>query len=238
MKSKVRVRVQQFGGHAGYDVQVADREATVGDYLTALQRALAGYCFYRSRNPGGCRGCDLCCADRAPLTILDGNLFRHTGWNKVESREREEAGAVLQWVGQYAWITVTGQAVDITLQRDEDGKCLFLDRVTRLCRVYPYRPLVCRTFICSPRSRRAARLHEAVINAAEDALVRYLLLAARSRGSAFPVHEAVNPAIDIRDWLPRRAYCQGNFLATPLVEICPPPVVGAVAERSSCYLNG
>ena len=80
-------------------------------------------------------------------------------------------------------VIVSGPVVDIVLRRTRQDNCVFLDPRTRLCTVYAQRPLVCRTFICSPATKRAAQLRELVVNQGEDELVRrWLSEQANQRG--------------------------------------------------------
>ena len=176
-----RVLIMPFrkGGATGYDLAVTSPEATVEDYLTALDTGARRLVLTRSRNPGGrCQGCAGCCAERVPLTAID---FRQlTGC-------RDMTGEAFRLLTD---VHVAAPGVDIVLKRDESGRCALFDPARGLCRVYHARPFVCRTFICCPASRRAAELRAAVTNAGEDELVRLLL------------RERSFPGVDPADWRP------------------------------------
>lgn len=161
-----RVRVFPFrkGGANGYDLSVTSPDATVEDYLVAVDSALRRLPLTLSRNASmRCQGCAACCEERVPLTSIDLlQLTRRSGPND-------------DLFTQVADVVVKGRTVDIVLKRNEQGRCLFLDAAKGLCRVYRSRPLVCRTFVCCPVSARARELRGAVTNAGEDELVRLWL---------------------------------------------------------------
>lgn len=182
----VRVVPRRFGAAQGYDLVITEKKATIQDYLNALNRAFAGMALTRVRSPEKkeCRGCDRCCAERAPLTIIDSfRLSWVTG-----------CASLSDFLSRYGYVAVTGPVVDITLRRLEDGYCIFLDRQTRTCRVYPVRPFVCQTFFCCPATPRALAVREAIVNSGEDELVRRWLKTRRV------VHYADRPRVDPRDW--------------------------------------
>lgn len=170
----------------GYDVTVHSKAATVEDYLDALDQAFASLPLTRLRRPEepACHGCDRCCAERAPLTIMD----------CLSLSVATETRTLNDFLIHYTKVAVTGPVVDITLRRLEDGYCVFLDRKARTCRVYPVRPFVCRTFFCCPATSRALALREAIVNKGEDELVRRWLRTRRV------VHYAEMPRVRSRDW--------------------------------------
>lgn len=227
MDHKVFVFTRDFRGAPGYDLVIHDPSATVQDYLDALNAAIARLPLARTRRRGArdCFGCEHCCAERAPLTVIDClrlreavekraggetegdagrrdelNIGEVAGAVTVDRKEDRDAGAENPegwhaFFDRYTTVTVQGPVVDIVLKRNEDdGRCIFLDRRTKLCRVYSARPFVCQTFICSPASRRALELREAMVNKGEDELVRLWLTA------GMVIHRAHNPRSDPRDW--------------------------------------
>lgn len=182
----VKVSLWHSGATQGYDVTVYSKTATVQDYLDALNRAFESLPLTRTRRPEepACHGCDRCCAERAPLTIIDClNLSL-----AIETRTLSD------FLFHYSNIAVTGPVVDITLRRLEDGYCVFLNREARTCRVYPVRPFVCQTFFCCPATPRSLALREAIVNKGEDELVRRWLRTRRV------VHYAEMPRVRARDW--------------------------------------
>lgn len=210
----VRVIPVKYGGRLGYDLAVTGEGATVQDYLDALCAAMEKEPFYRAKNAGGrCEGCPLCCAERAPLTYIDVlRLMGYTGFS----------GGLLRFLDQSAFVVASGRVVDIVLRRGEDDFCIFLNRKNCLCAVYPARPLVCRTYICSPLSRRAAKLKELVVNAGEDELVRRWLEEGCREGRRPVPHAGVRPRPRLSDWEPNAFTGRSCYREVLLKEICPP----------------
>lgn len=213
----VLIKPKQFGSKLGYDLEVINREASVQDYLDALNRAVEELPLTRSRkNVPRCSGCDLCCAERAPLTWIDAlRLGEHLGGG---------AGNLLRLLDRVGYIVVDGPVVDITLRREEDGVCAFLDRERRLCTIYPARPLVCQTFICCPGTSRAAVVRQWVVNLGEDELVRRWLLQARERGEEPRFNEGYRPGLRIADWRPNAFSGREQYHQVLLRELLPPGV--------------
>ncbi|MEW6183730.1 MAG: YkgJ family cysteine cluster protein [Bacillota bacterium] len=183
------------------------KTATVQDYLDAVNAAFQSLKLSRQRNPGPseCFGCDRCCAERAPLTIID--CFVLSAVMEVKT--------LGGFISRYTTVSVRGPVVDITLRLLEDGRCIFLDRRNRTCRVYPVRPFVCQTFICAPAPERVMALREAVTNRGEDELVRQWLRTRRV------VHYAESPGVDERDW-PQTPFCgKWRYDLVPLREVVP-----------------
>ncbi len=213
----VLVKPKRFGGKIGYDLVVTDDMATVQDYLDAMNRAIAELPFSRGRKKvRECAGCDLCCAERAPLTWIDVlRLRKYLG---------EEGQSLQGFLDRAGYILVDGPAVDITLRREDDGRCIFLDRRSRLCTVYPARPLVCQTFICCPVSSRAAEVRQWVVNCGEDELVRRWLEQCAREGRQPGFHEGYRPRPRLRDWQPNAFSGRGSYRRVLLREACPPRV--------------
>lgn len=220
-RRRVIVEPVKISGVLGYDLWVADDMATVQDYLNALNEAIRRIPFYRSRsNRRRCKGCDRCCAERIPLTWIDVCMLKRAlpsnGW---ETGGRGEVGQIIRRVG---YVTVIGPVVDITLRRDEDGCCIFLDRQRRICKVYRFRPLVCQTFICCPSSQRAVKLRETVVNKGEDELVRQWLLEARKLGTAPLYDEGRKPRPNLKDWPPTPFTGKEEYRQILLRDVCSP----------------
>ena len=71
MKPKI-MSIDYEDGTLGYDISVDENGVTVQDYLNALNAALMTLDLSRSREERKiCRGCDLCCGERIPLTVID-----------------------------------------------------------------------------------------------------------------------------------------------------------------------
>lgn len=203
----VSVLPRRFGESLGYDVVVNEKTVTVQDYLDAVNKAFLRLKLSRQRNSGQseCFGCDRCCAERAPLTIID--CFTLSVAMDVKS--------LSGFITRYTTVSVRGPVVDITLRLLEDGRCIFLNRKNRTCRVYPVRPFVCQTFICSPATERVQALREAVANEGEDELVRRWLKTNRV------IHYAENPAVDERDWPKTPFHGKWRYNMVPLRQVVP-----------------
>lgn len=211
----VQVFLQNYNNDYGYDLVIADESATVQDYLDALNQAIEEYSFTRGRNKiSSCRGCDLCCAERAPLTAID--LYNINDYLKVCDESLQKT------LDRIGYIMVNGPAVDITLRRGEDERCIFLGRKNGLCTIYSARPLVCQTFICCPSSTKAARLREIIVNYGEDELVRQWLWQAVELGYPSGFHEGFRPKINLKDWKPNGFSAKRNYREVKIKEISPP----------------
>ncbi|MGB9661053.1 MAG: YkgJ family cysteine cluster protein [Moorellaceae bacterium] len=165
----VQVRPWYVNGKGGYDVIVTSDEATLNDYLLALEQ-VESFNIYRSFRAGGrsCQGCSGCCRDRLPLTLRDVINLRE-GLQALTGKSM----ALKDIIADYCRIQKMGRALDITLRTDGEGYCLFLSPENNLCRIYAYRPLVCRTYYCCPATRRALELRSSVVNRGEDELAYY-----------------------------------------------------------------
>lgn len=210
---KVVVLPKQFGKTTGYDLVVTGRQASVQDYLDALNRAVEVLPLSRSRKKtAGCAGCDLCCGERAPLTWPDMlRIEKHLGFS----------GDLQHLLDRVGNIAVDGPVVDITLRRGEDGRCSFLDRERRLCTIYPARPLVCQTFICCSGTSRAAGVRKWVVNLGEDELVRQWLKRAVEEGLEPLYHEGRRPGLRLDDWRPNAFSGKKKYRQVLLREILP-----------------
>lgn len=210
----------------GYDLRVTDPAASVQDYLEALEGAEERLAIPRQhRKEGPCRGCHWCCHERVPLTSVDVLLLQ-------ESLRRE--GRDLAWhqvLQRHAWVEVRGNIVDITLRRLPEGDCHLLDGEAGTCRRHPFRPLVCRTYLCCRLSPAARDLRSYIVNAGEDDLVRRWLLDARERGVEPYVHEAEDPRVDLNDWPPNPFSGREAYAQVRLRELCPEPLWRKLAEE-------
>ncbi|MDP3044590.1 MAG: YkgJ family cysteine cluster protein [Bacillota bacterium] len=167
MIGRVSVTTVVIKGVNGYGVRVSDPAATVQDYLDVVNEAIERGRLFRGRaERADCLGCDLCCQERIPLTSID--VLRLYSPLVPEP--------LTAFIRKHAHISVDGGAVDITLRRDRQGRCLFLRPGEGTCRIYDLRPLVCQTFICCPQTKRARRLREQIVNVGEDELVRQWLM--------------------------------------------------------------
>ncbi|MDD4587439.1 MAG: YkgJ family cysteine cluster protein [Heliobacteriaceae bacterium] len=172
----VKFALREFPNGWGYDVSAVAAQANIADYIEGLERFFAGTKWTALRREGavltgwaGCAGCPACCRERIPLTI--GDLVRLS-----QTLPNANLPAA---VDRYAQINVQGPVVDVVLKRDQAGWCCLFDHQTGRCRQHGVRPLVCRTFFCSPVSHRAEKLRLRLVNQGEDELVRWLLLSGK-----------------------------------------------------------
>jgi len=168
-KGKVRVFLINFDDQSlGYDLEICDQDATVGDYMAALDDFAAAHL-------ADCRGCDACCWERAPLTSVDiGPL------STLLPPSPYPAHAVVE---AFATLFISKDKVgDIYLKRGHDNACIFLDKKAKRCLDHQERPFVCRTHFCLPKTRRAQALRGAIVNMGENELIR-LLLAEEASGA-------------------------------------------------------
>lgn len=205
---KVSITSEEFErGKRGYRVSVLAEDASVQDYLDALNQGILSLELFRARGIQGdhCKGCEACCAERMPLTPIDLKVLAQCPsvmeWisNRGLGPDDEEQ-LLMALVRRFCRVYVKGSTVDITLRLGEDGKCPFLDPGAGTCSIYDFRPLVCQAYICCPASQEAFDLREAVVNAGEDELVRLWLSHAREHSLDFWYHEADNPQVDPEDW--------------------------------------
>ena len=165
----VQVRSCYFNGKGGYDVIVLSSRATIDDYILALDQ-VKNFNIYRAFRADGdnCLGCSHCCRDRLPVTLRDLISLRE-GLQTLTGKLLE----LSEIVTNYCRVQQIGPTLDITLRTDAEGYCIFLSPENNLCRLYLYRPLVCRTFYCCPATRRALNLRSSIVNWGEDELVYY-----------------------------------------------------------------
>lgn len=196
-------------GKQGYDIRVNDPEATVQDYIDAVERFIADNRMHRGRKPvqESCYGCDLCCRERIPVTLIDAlNLTDRTITETLTSKMH---------------VLVDGQVVDITMGLDETGSCRNLDADRGLCRDYQRRPLVCRTFICCPATRKARQLREEIVNMGEDELVRTWFSLCEETGSLI-IHEGCSPDPCPDDYAETPFFQAAGYHQVKLRDICSP----------------
>jgi Fe-S-cluster containining protein len=204
MNNKVEIKLlKEGGGLLSYDVRVLDQEASVQDYLDALNG-------FQEEKMASCDGCSNCCWERVPLTAPD-------VWRYAAAFYGEEAGAGsaafadgaafaagsaagadgaafapdggrpapsgyvgqnLRFIREYGKILgkpgETGEALDICLGRLKMGNCVFLDTGKQRCRAHALRPLVCQSYLCLPASPRASALRRQIVNEGENELIHLL----------------------------------------------------------------
>ncbi|KYH33121.1 YkgJ family cysteine cluster protein [Neomoorella mulderi] len=203
-QNPVQVRYWQVNGKQGYDLRVLSPEASIADYITAVE-GLDPSLLYRPYTNGDCLGCDHCCGGRLPLTSIDLHVLQQ-GLEELTGKRF----SLPEMLEEYCQVQVKGRAVDITLRTDAEGYCIFLEPYRRRCRLYKYRPLICRTYFCCPLTRRARVLRETLVNRGEDELVRYWL----------SWQPAVPAGVRRHDWPPTPFAGCLSFAEVPLKSLC------------------
>jgi|LFRM01.1.fsa_nt_gb Fe-S-cluster containining protein len=234
MKPKI-MSIDYEDGTLGYDISVDENGVTVQDYLNALNAALMTLDLSRSREDRkSCRGCDLCCGERIPLTIIDllvlaeSPAVRGTLGGSLSGEHK----VLAEMLRRFSHVYVDGRSVDITLRLGEDNKCIFLERETKTCSVYDFRPFVCQTFICCPASKDALELREAVVNAGEDELVRRWLEFAEAGLCGFWYDEADSPDVDLEDWVKGPFTGKSSYSQVLIKDVLPPGLWARLHQAS------
>jgi len=210
----VKIISKSFPQGKGYDIQILNEQANLQDYLEALNEYILKEDLTRTRkNVDNCEGCDGCCAERIPLTSID--VYRLQEGLKA----RGEMRSFSEVIRRYAYVQAEGNVVDITLARNEDGSCVFLNPKSKRCEIYVYRPLVCQTFICCPASFRARALRETVVNQGEDQLVKWCL-------TNVPWEKLFNEVwkadIVLEDWVDTPFKDKLTYASVRIRDLCPP----------------
>jgi len=211
----IRIIPEEFdNGGMGYSVYLTGylgkgqdtcKNVSVQDYLDALNEAILSQDLYRARGDEKlqCQGCDVCCGERMPLTLIDLIILSQSPPVKAVLGEESYSDlekTLARMIKRFCRVYVNGDTVDITLRLADDGKCPFLNRQTKTCSLYDFRPFVCQSYICCPASEEALKLRQSIVNAGEDELVRWWLDYARKAAIDYWYDEADNPMIDSDDW--------------------------------------
>lgn len=211
LKKKVEVVPYTLENSEGIDLMVYNDNATIADYCRAVDSYILEEEFNRLRsNTRQCEGCDICCRERIPLTYIDLRMIKNKIAPKLDLQ---------QFFQRYTYITVEGRAVDITLARDYEDKCIFLDNDSHRCLIYEARPLVCRTYICTELSPNASDLRNYLVNSGEDELVRVWWESGKDQGLI--MHEAHNPAVTGEDWSENAWTGKLNYEELSIKEVLP-----------------
>ncbi|MCL1906289.1 MAG: YkgJ family cysteine cluster protein [Clostridiales bacterium] len=187
----------------GHDLRLFSDKATVGDVLEALAA-------FAAERLADCRGCDGCCHERAPLTAPDVLALSAL----LPAGEYPLQAACLAYAEVFA---DKNGIVDITLRRDAEGGCLFLNKEGKYCKNWAARPFVCRSHFCLPRSSRLEDLRAAIANRGENELIRLLLEEQAAGAPAFLPLTA-----ELSQYPPDTAFAAGGWEAIRVKDIVPP----------------
>lgn len=206
---------KEYPSGRGYDVKITGPGVSLQEYMEALNAFIEESLLDRRRGAvKQCAGCDTCCAERIPLTLID--IY------SLQKGLLEILGvkiALVDIIKRYAYVKAEGKNIDIMLAQNFAGKCVFLDQQHKKCTIYHYRPFTCQTYICSPLSKRAAKLRERIVNAGEDQLVKWCL---ENMDEQELYHEVYEAEIDPADWPDTPFRDKQSYAEVQLQEICPP----------------
>ena len=136
-QERLVVFTKELYGQTGLDLCILDDEATVADLVDALAPMSEDPAVHKSYHPqhhGSCCGCkDNCCTNSliAPDLKSLSNLAQLRGLSLKELVDQ----------------TCDAQALERGYLLLRSFPCLFLEKDR--CTIYPYRPLICRLFICT-----------------------------------------------------------------------------------------
>ncbi|AEG59867.1 YkgJ family cysteine cluster protein [Desulforamulus ruminis] len=210
---KVQIFKEQTNGSNCYDVRVLTEEATVQDYLDAINL------FIDKNTSAPCRGCDECCWERIPLTSVDVLSYIQRLGSQLGL---EKNWPLLDFLKRYAYIYVEGQVVDISLGYTLEGACQFLNRDQRICTGYTARSLVCQSYICMESTERAQELRSQLVNQGMDEMVRLWLIQSRRRGGKLYMHEAHKACPQLADYPVNAFSGKESYSQVLLKDVCDP----------------
>ncbi|MGI6679531.1 MAG: YkgJ family cysteine cluster protein [Dehalobacterium sp.] len=178
----INVFIAHFDDAVGYDLEIINEHATIQDYLHAIND-------FQNKYVENCKGCDGCCYERIPLTSID--VLTYLGDPDLP---------LSPFIDQYCQVSGTGPVLDISLRRNPDQSCIFLDREQKCCRRHPQRSFVCQSFVCLPHCEKAGQLRDIILNVGEDDLVHRYLKEAKEKGTAPVIHENNEAAPTLTDY--------------------------------------
>lgn len=209
---KLKVFLVQFDDCWGYDLEIFEEDATIQDYLDGLNH-------FQENHVDSCKGCDGCCYERIPLTSLD--VLRYLDDEEVLSRLKNGAPLLSSFIENYCYVSGQGPVLDISLKRNPDQSCIFLDREQKICRNHISRSFVCQSFVCLPHSDRAGKLRDILLNTGEDDLVRRYLLEAKAKGAAPVIHENNQAAPSLDDYPENSFSGKSRYHQIPIKDTLP-----------------
>lgn len=187
----VHVNLVDFDGIFGYDLEIISEEATVQDYIDALN-------LFQENYVASCKGCDNCCWERIPLTFPD--VIKYLENQEIKKMLPQDLPPLTGFLYRFCHIFGEGPVLDISLNQKDNHACIFLDQEEKICCFHQARSLVCQTFVCLPHSERAEELRSSLLNAGEDELVRRYLLEAQETNIPIKIDEVKNAAPKLEDY--------------------------------------
>lgn len=217
INSNVQVKLTEIKGQLGYNLQIINLEATVQDYIDALEEAFLSQPLHRTRNQvTNCEGCQHCCNERISLTSVDVLIIMD--FLKTQGIIATDC-LLTDFISKYCYILIDGPSVDIFLQRRSEY-CIFLSPENK-CLYYQARSLVCHTYLCAPTAKIARQLREVVVNTGEDELVRLWLKELEDHNLPLNVNESYDADPDINDYPPNPFTGKQSYSEIKLKDICP-----------------
>jgi len=188
---KINVFLAHFDDAIGYDLEILHEDATVQDYLDALNQ-------FQEKHVDTCKGCDGCCYERIPLTSVD--VIKYLEDSHILNQFRHIKAPLTAFIHSYCHVAGTGPVIDISLKRNSDQSCIFLNREQKICLNHSFRSFVCQSFVCLPHSERAGQLRDTILNVGEDDLVHRYLLEAKEEEETPVINENNNASPSLEDY--------------------------------------
>jgi Fe-S-cluster containining protein len=188
---RLKVKLAHFDDAVGYDIEITHINATIQDYLDGLNHFQENYV-------ESCKGCDGCCYERIPLTSID--VLKYLEDPDIASQLKNNSYPLSSFIENFCHVSGFGPVVDISLKRNPDRSCIFLNQKEKICKTHRLRSFVCQSFICLPHTERAGQLRDVLLNAGEDDLVHRYLQEAKERGAAPVIHGNNNTATSLKDY--------------------------------------
>ncbi|MEL7563800.1 MAG: YkgJ family cysteine cluster protein [Dehalobacterium sp.] len=188
---KIKIFLAHFDDAIGYDLEILHEDATIQDYLDELNQ-------FQEKHVAACKGCDGCCFERIPLTSLD--VIKYLKDPQLINKIGYIKPPLTAFIHNYCHVAGTGPVIDISLKRNPDQSCIFLDQEQKICRNHISRSFVCQSFVCLPHSEKAGQLRDTLLNVGEDDLVHRYLLEAKEKEEAPVINENNNASPSLEDY--------------------------------------
>jgi len=157
------------------DYDIIEKDDTVQDYLTAIEKFL-------EENPVPCHMCVNGCCDRGLYIMVDNVAIKRIAKSKEED--------YVQFIKENAVINE-----DLFYLKNIGKSCLFLNE-NKKCNIYTLRPLVCQVYMCKNVTDRHYLLKHLITHIFGAAGVfEYLLLTQKRKIMNTPIKYKKNPAI-------------------------------------------